>query len=108
MAARCWLFTILRRECQRLLRGMSGRQQSLEDLADAQLATRTDEALRLDLLRALESLPTHYLEVVLLRDFAELTIGEMARHLNMQAPGVKSRLHRARELVREYLMAPAD
>ena len=34
------------------------------------------------------------LEVVLLRDFAELTIGEMAQHLDMQVPEVKSRLIR--------------
>jgi DNA-directed RNA polymerase specialized sigma24 family protein len=42
--------------------------------------------------------------VILLRDFAELTIAEMAEKLRMQVPGVKSRLHRARELVREYLV----
>jgi RNA polymerase sigma factor (sigma-70 family) len=53
---------------------------------------------------ALESLPAHYLEVILLRDFAELTIGEIAGKLGIQKPGVKSRLHRARELVREYLV----
>jgi RNA polymerase sigma factor (sigma-70 family) len=99
-----WLFTIVRRECLRLLRRLPGQRQSLEDVADAQFATRTDESLHVDLLRALESLPTHYLEVLLLRDFAEMTIAEMAQHLGMQVPGVKSRLHRARELVREYLV----
>jgi DNA-directed RNA polymerase specialized sigma24 family protein len=30
----------------------------------------------------------------------------MAQQLGMQVPGVKSRLHRARELVREYLIGP--
>jgi len=44
--------------------------------------------------------------VVLLRDFADLTISEMAQKLALQVPGVKSRLHRARELVREYLVGP--
>ena len=85
---------------------MFGQGQSIEDLADAQLACRTDESLRIDLIAALESLPAHYLEVILLRDFAELTISEMAVKLDMQVPGVKSRLHRARELVREYLVGP--
>jgi RNA polymerase sigma factor (sigma-70 family) len=85
---------------------MFGHGVSLEDLADAQLASRSDDSLHLDLIRALESLPAHYLEVVLLRDFAELTISEMAKKLGMQVPGVKSRLHRARELVREYLVGP--
>ncbi len=101
-----WLFTIVRRECQRLSRRMFGQDVSIEDLADAQLATRSDEGLHLDLIAALESLPRHYLEVILLRDFAELTISEMAEELGMQVPGVKSRLHRARELAREYLVGP--
>jgi RNA polymerase sigma factor (sigma-70 family) len=101
-----WLFTIVRRECQRLSRKMFGQGVSIEDLADAQLATRSDEGLHLDLIAALESLPAHYLEVILLRDFAELTILEMAQKLGMQVPGVKSRLHRARELVREYMIGP--
>ena len=101
-----WLFTVVRRECQRLSRRMFGRRESIEDLADAQLACRSDESLKIDLVAALESLPAHYLEVILLRDFAELTIAEMASQLGMHVPGVKSRLHRARELVREYLVGP--
>jgi RNA polymerase sigma factor (sigma-70 family) len=103
-----WLFTIVRRECQRLSRKMFGQDLSIEDLADEQLATRSDEALQLDLIRARDSLSAHYLEVVLLRDFAELTISEMAQKLALQVPGVKSRLHRARELVREYLVGPVS
>jgi len=99
-----WLFTVVRRECLRLSRKLSGRGPSIEDLSDAQLACRSDETLRIDVVAALESLPAHYLEVILLRDFAELTIGEMAGKLGIQVPGVKSRLHRARELVREYLV----
>ncbi|MBS0420958.1 MAG: sigma-70 family RNA polymerase sigma factor [Proteobacteria bacterium] len=101
-----WLFTVVRRECQRLSRKMLGQDASSEDLAEAQLALRSDESLQIDLIAALESLPAHYLEVILLRDFAELTISEMAERLGLQVPGVKSRLHRARELVREYLVGP--
>lgn len=101
-----WLFTVVRRECQRLSRKMFRQGESIEDLADAQLACKSDESLKIDLVAALESLPAHYLEVILLRDFAELTISEMASKLGMQVPGVKSRLHRARELVREYLVGP--
>ena len=98
-----WLGTIVRRECQRLERRVRF-QQALEDVAEEHLATRSDDNLRLDLIAALESLPPHYLEVVLLRDFAEMTMSEMAARLKMGIPGVKSRLHRARELVREYLL----
>lgn len=98
-----WLVTIVRRECQRIGRRVSF-QRSIEDVAEAELAQRSDDSLKHDLIAALESLPAHYLEVILLRDFAELTIVEMAAKLKMEIPGVKSRLHRARELVREYLL----
>lgn len=106
-----WLFTVIRRECRRLER-MMFRHDSLDDealeAAEVRLAQRSDDALRLDLAAALESLPAHYLEVVLLRDFEELTIGEIAQRLGETSGAVKSRLHRARELVREYLLGTDD
>ena len=74
--------------------------------AEQSLASSSDHALRLDLVNALESLPAHYLEVVLLRDFEELTIAEIAERLKEQPGAVKSRLHRARKLVREYMLEP--
>ena len=99
-----WLFTIIKRECRRLERVMFRHDTLDEDLAEHQLLSRTDNDLRIDLAAALESLPAHYLEVVLLRDFEELTIAEIADRLD-EAPGaIKSRLHRARQLVREYMM----
>ena len=100
-----WLFTIIRRECLRLERAMF-KHDRLEDVAEAELAVRSDEALRIDLARALESLPAHYLEVILLRDFEELTIAEIAERLGERSGAIKSRLHRARELVREYILGP--
>jgi RNA polymerase sigma factor (sigma-70 family) len=101
-----WLFTVIRRECIRLGRAMR-LHDPLDEAMEQQLVARTDDALRVDLARALESLPAHYLEVVLLRDFEELTIAEMAERLGEPVGAVKSRLHRARELVREYLVGPA-
>ena len=102
-----WLFTVIKRECRKLERAMFRHDPLDEDLADQQLANRSDNDLRIDLAAALESLPAHYLEVVLLRDFEELTIAEIADRLGEQSGAVKSRLHRARELVREYLIGPA-
>lgn len=99
-----WLFTVIRRECLRLQRAMLRHDPLDDDMAERQLASRTDDALRLDLTHALESLPAHYLEVVLLRDFEELTIAEIAERLGEPAGAIKSRLHRARSLVREYLL----
>jgi RNA polymerase sigma factor (sigma-70 family) len=99
-----WLFTVIRRECGKLARMMLRHEPLEVEATERQLALRTDEALRLDLARALESLPAHYLEVVLLRDFEELTIAEIAKRLGEPQGAVKSRLHRARALVREYIL----
>ena len=103
-----WLFTVVRHECQRLSRRMFRQGPSPASLAEEEIAHRPDDALRIDLLAALESLPAHYLEIILLRDFEELTIAEIATRIGMTKPGTKSRLHRARELVREYLLTPAE
>lgn len=101
-----WLFTIVRRECQRLSRAMLQHESLEDDRVEAYLAEKTDMALRLDLSLALESLPAHYRQVILLRDFEEQTIAEMASALNEEPSAIKSRLHRARALVREYLLSP--
>ena len=100
-----WLFVVIRRECRRLERLMFRHEPLSDEIAKYQMQSRSDASLRIDLARALESLPAHYLEVVLLRDFEELTIGEIAQHLGEQPGAIKSRLHRARELVREYMLA---
>jgi RNA polymerase sigma factor (sigma-70 family) len=64
-----------------------------------------DDHLRRELASAIESLPPHYREVLLLRDFEELTIAEIAARVGDTPAAVKSRLHRARTLAREYLLA---
>ncbi|WPG38483.1 sigma-70 family RNA polymerase sigma factor [Variovorax sp. EBFNA2] len=99
-----WLFTVIRRECLRLQRAMFRHDPLDDDVIERQLAARSDDALRIDLANALESLPAHYREVVLLRDFEELTIAEIAERFNEPPGAVKSRLRRARLLVREYLL----
>jgi RNA polymerase sigma factor (sigma-70 family) len=76
-----------------------------EAAVDAWLARRDDDALRRDLASAIESLPAHYREVLLLRDFEEQTIGEIAARVGDGPAAVKSRLHRARTLAREYLLS---
>ncbi len=104
LAFSSWLFTVIKHECRKLARAMFRHDALDEDQAENLLACKTDAALRIDLVAALESLPAHYLEVALLRDFEELTIAEIATRLGEESGAVKSRLHRARELVREYLL----
>ena len=99
-----WLFRIVKRECDRLKRAW---RLHIHDYAPDQPmpepVLEVQPGLREDLVAALQSLPPHYLEVLLLRDAQELTIEEMAERLQMHRLAVKSRLHRARVLVREYL-----
>lgn len=100
-----WVFRIVKRECNRLKRGM--RLVSGEEIAECILPIVYPEPFewRQDVAAALESLPAHYREVILLRDLEGLTIEEMARQFGMTRQAVKSRLHRARLLAREYLDA---
>ncbi|WP_109483193.1 sigma-70 family RNA polymerase sigma factor [Paraburkholderia sp. C35] len=100
-----WLFAVVRRECRRLGRRAFDFDPYDEERVDRWLATRTSDTLRIELVAALESLPADYRDVILLRDFEELTIGEIAERLGMTVAATKSRLHRARMMAREYLLA---
>jgi RNA polymerase sigma factor (sigma-70 family) len=100
-----WLFTVARRECARLSRKLLAHETLDDSVADA-LAHRSSDELRAELTAALVSLPAHYLEMILLRDFEELTIAEICARLDISVATAKARLHRARRLVREYLVGP--
>lgn len=101
-----WLFAVVRRECWRLAQRMLGRPVSVEAIdTEQRLLMRPQLELRIDLARAIQSLPEHYREVVLLRDIDELTIDEIATVLGRTREAVKGNLHRARLLLREYLCA---
>ena len=97
-----WIFAIVRRECLRLARAMGGPIQP-EAEGSFPILSQTPEVMRLDLARAIQSLPEHYRAVVLMRDMEQRTIGEIAEALRESREAVKARLHRARVLVREYL-----
>jgi len=99
-----WLFSIVRRECRRLERRVFGLDPYDEEKMEHWPVIHSDEVLRLDLVNALESLPEHYREIILLRDFDGMTISEIAARIPLTTTATKSRLHRARQLVREYLL----
>ncbi len=99
-----WLLQVVRHECHRLSRAIVrhdpwdyGRARSFMSFDDV--------TTRMSVVAALESLPPHYRQVVVLRDIEELGISEIAERLGEPVGAVKSRLHRARELLREYLLA---
>ena len=102
-----WLFRIIERECWRLLRGR-GNTESLDAQDSPALhmsAAPIPHDLRMDLARAMERLSQPYREVLLLRDVHEFTAAETAAQLDISVEAVKSRLHRARAMVREQLLA---
>jgi RNA polymerase sigma factor (sigma-70 family) len=99
-----WLFAVARRACLRLLRRSVGLSDAPEGDAEARLAHRAPEDIRIDLSRAIQSLPAHYREVILLRDIEELSIDEIAGVLALTRESVKARIHRARLMIREYLV----
>jgi len=53
--------------------------------------------------RAIDALPEHYRAVLVLRDVEELSNEDVAEILEESVPSVKSRLHRARMVLREEL-----
>lgn len=101
-----WMFQVVKRECIRMARKTLGKTAPLETVEDdARFATRPEHELRLDLANAIDALPAHYRQVLLLRDLEELTIDEIVARLDSTREAVKARLRRARALVREYLEA---
>jgi RNA polymerase sigma factor (sigma-70 family) len=98
-----WLFRIVKRECNRLKRGLRTmlHEPITEDIAA--ICMIESRGLQRDLAAAMESLPAHYREIILLRDLEGLTIEELAERLQLTRLAAKARLHRARALAREYL-----
>lgn len=106
-----WLFTIIRRECYRLLDRSAQRrasQQTIEDEVavgqgpdDALIASRRSELLA----GALTSLDPLHREVIILRDIEGLSAPEAAAQLGISVQALKSRLHRARVNLRDHIRA---
>jgi RNA polymerase sigma-70 factor (ECF subfamily) len=69
---------------------------------DPECAAAQAEIRRL-LERAVEQLPDHFRVVFMLRDIEEMSIEETASHLGLRPETVKTRLHRARHLLRKSL-----
>ena len=99
-----WLFSVVRRECLRLARKVGREHASADPATETALLARGDVELQLDVAAALEALPTHYREIALMRDAREMTIDEIAATLGITRQAAKARLHRARVLLREYLL----
>jgi RNA polymerase sigma-70 factor (ECF subfamily) len=110
---RAWIFQILRNtflsSCSKLDRRMTVAMDSEEDGPELAVDTETPETILLnrsnsDLVqRAIEDLPVHYRETLLLCDAEEMSYQEIAQILSIPIGTVMSRLARARKAVREVL-----
>ncbi|MDE2127134.1 MAG: RNA polymerase sigma factor [Armatimonadetes bacterium] len=101
-----WIYLIARRECRRLARRMRDHAVAPEELEErAWERSSSDTEMRIDLAAAISSLPERYREIIILRDFEELTVREIAQRMNMPPDTVKTRIYRGRHLIREHLMA---
>lgn len=105
MALAGWVIRVVTRLCMLPVLGLTRGAEVLTERHEAEyFAHQPADELRIDLVRALESLPAIYREVILLRDMEQLTIGEAADRLGITREATKSRLLRARALVREFLL----
>ncbi len=108
-ALAAWVFRVVARLCMLpALAVMRGTEELTQWQEAAHFAHIPQDELRLDLVRALESLPLIYREVILLRDMEQLTISEVAQRLDITREAAKSRIHRGRTLLREYLRPEPD
>jgi RNA polymerase sigma-70 factor (ECF subfamily) len=67
-----------------------------------------DEEHRRMLAQAIDALPEHFRTVFVLRQIQELSVEETAQCLDIKPETVKTRLHRARALLRRALFAQLD
>jgi len=124
-ALKSWLYRVAANAC--LMKRRKGkfepqRELSLEELMPAGPAEATaelpdpgdlpdDELARAELRRAVRAaireLPPHYRIVLVLRDMEQLTTKEAAEALDLPESTVKMRLHRARLMIRQQLVATA-
>ena len=115
-AFRSWLARIGKRVCWQLkqreglmpLLQMSSLEDEGHDLPTGGPgldSTVAQQQMKEILMSAVASLPNDYADVYRMRDLDELSGEEVSRRLNISLQAMKSRLHRARAMVRESLDA---
>jgi RNA polymerase sigma-70 factor, ECF subfamily len=110
---RAWIFRILRNNflssCSRLERRMTVAIDSEEDGPELAVDAETPETILMNhfnsqlMRRAIDDLPVHYRETLLLCEVEEMSYQEIAEILSIPVGTVMSRLARARKAVRESL-----
>jgi len=112
---RAWMFRILRNNflssCSKLERRMTVAMDSDEDGPELAVDTETPETILMNrfnsklVQRAIDDLPVHYRETLLLCEVEEMSYQEIAEILSIPMGTVMSRLARARKSVRKSLLS---
>ncbi|MGB8583970.1 MAG: sigma-70 family RNA polymerase sigma factor [Candidatus Sulfotelmatobacter sp.] len=112
---RAWMFRILRNNflssCSTLDRRMTVAMDSEEDGPELAVDTETPETILMNrsssqlVQRAIDDLPVHYRETLLLCEVEEMSYQEIAEVLSIPIGTVMSRLARARKAVRQSLLS---
>ena len=101
-----WFLRVVRNRCLDLLRRRRPNDESLDVLIDGNATP--EEAAEIDqrdqaLKRALAEISSDQRQIVILRDYLDLSYAEIANVLDVASGTVMSRLHRARLGLREVL-----
>ena len=112
---RAWIFQILRNtflsSCSKLERRMTVAMDSEEDGPELAADTKTPETILMNrfnsqlMQRAIDDLPVHYRETLLLCEVEEMSYQEIGEILSIPIGTVMSRLARARKAVRESVLS---
>lgn len=114
-----WLYTIAARGCQRMHRRRSGEPEHIASLNEAlpargpvpDLPQKDDDPLAAQLRRearehverAIADLPVDYRMPLVLKDIVGFSVEQVAQVTGVKAATIKTRLHRARLMIRETL-----
>jgi RNA polymerase sigma-70 factor (ECF subfamily) len=107
-SVKTWLTRILMVQVARFWRERKRRKEKPEDTGEARLVTSGESAgvgAKIDVQAAMALLSAEHREVLLLREFEQLSYEEIAEVLAVPRGTVESRLHRARAELKELLKA---
>jgi RNA polymerase sigma-70 factor (ECF subfamily) len=112
-SALSWLMTVVRNACARMLRPFSRERTRLGERVDPETVASAELSPEAVLRRwqlihlvheAIAQLEKPYREVIILRDIEGLSGDEVCAALELSGAAMKSRLHRARTMLRDGLM----
>jgi RNA polymerase sigma factor (sigma-70 family) len=93
-----WSFRIVRRLCLKI--SMAERKRAYVELDENDADQMLSAEQRMIIISSIAALPEHYREVLLLSDMMGHSANEIAEQLSLKVEAAKSRLHRARMMVR--------